>query len=82
MEIERCTKQEDKDRAWEVCLAWADAEDKARAGTLTEAQARRAIGEIVERTTGEPLSFYTVESWLREWLSGKQQARSEGAGIR
>jgi integrase len=79
---QRSTKQEDKDKAWEVCLAWAEAERKAGQGVLTEAQARRVISEIVERTTGEPLSFYTVESWLREWLAGKQQTKSEGTGIR
>ena len=79
---QRSTKQADKDRAWAVCLAWADAEDKARAGTLTEAQARRVITEIVERTTGEPLGFYTAEGWLREWLAGKQQTKKAGTFIR
>jgi integrase len=77
---QRSTKQEAKDQAWEVCLAWAEAERKAGKGILTEAQARRVISEIVERTVGEPLHFYTVESWLRDWLAGKKQTRSEGTG--
>jgi len=77
---QRSTKQEDKDKAWEVCLAWADAERKAGKGILTEAQARRVISEIVERTVGEPLHFYTVESWLRDWLAGKKQTRNERTG--
>ena len=75
---QRTTKQEDRNKAWEVCLTWADAERKAGQGILTEAQARRVISEIVERTVGEPLHFYTAESWLREWLAGKKQTRSEG----
>jgi len=79
---QRSTKQENKDKAWEVCLAWADAERKAGQGVLTEAQARRVISEIVERTVGEPLHFYTAENWLREWLAGKEQTKSEGTGIR
>jgi integrase len=79
---QRSTKQENKDKAWEVCLAWADAERKAGQGVLTEAQARRVISEIVERTTGEPLSFYTAEGWLREWMGGKKQTKSEGTSVR
>ena len=79
---QRSTKQEKKDKAWEVCLAWAEAERKAGQGVLTEAQARRVISEIVERTVGEPLHFYTAESWLREWMAGKKQTRSEGTSIR
>jgi integrase len=79
---QRSTKQAIKDKAWEVCLAWADAERKAGQGVLTEAQARRVISEIVERTAGEPLRFYTAENWLREWLAGKKQTKSEGTSIR
>ncbi len=79
---QRSTKQTDKGKAWEVCLSWAEAERKAGQGVLTEAQARRVIGEIVERTTGEPLQFYTVKSWLQEWAAGKVQTKSESTGIR
>jgi integrase len=79
---QRSTKQEDKNKAWEVCLAWAEADRKAGQGILTEAQARRVIGEIVERTQGEPLHFYTAKSWLQEWLTGKEQTKSAGTGIR
>ncbi len=79
---QRSTKQEDKDQAWKVCLAWDEAERKAGQGILTEAQARRVISEIVERTTGEPMNFYTAKSWLQEWLSGKEQTKSAGTGTR
>jgi len=79
---QRTTKQEDKNKAWAVCLAWAEAERKAGQGVLTEAQARRVISEIVERTGGESLQFYTAETWIREWLSGKQQTKSEGTATR
>jgi len=79
---QRSTKQVDKNKAWEVCLAWAEVERKAGHGSLTEAQARRVISEIVERTVGEPLHFYTVESWLREWLAGKHETKSTGTSVR
>lgn len=81
-QVQRSTKQTDRNKAWEVCLAWADAERKAGQGILTEAQARRVISEIVERTTGEPLEFYTVETWLRDWLKGKDQTKSKGTSVR
>jgi len=41
--------------ALEVCLAIERAENYAKNCTLTEQQAKKIIGEIVERTTGEPL---------------------------
>src|SRR4029453_1507164 len=44
---------------------------------LTEARARELISEIVLHTTGEPLRFYTVEDWLRDWLKGKEVAKAE-----
>jgi integrase len=61
-----------------VCLEFAAADSKARAGMLTEAQARRVIGDIVEKTVGEPLAFHTAEAWLREWLAGKKQTKADG----
>jgi len=79
---QRTTKQKDRDQAWKVCLAWADAEHKAWQGALTEVQARRVIAEIVERTAGEPLQFYAVQTWLQEWVDGKQQTKAESTSIR
>src|SRR5581483_11359204 len=58
---QRSTKQRVRESAWKVCLEFANAEQRAKNGTLTEAHARRVIGEIVERTLGEPLAFYTTE---------------------
>ncbi len=76
------TKQKDRDNGWTVCLAFVEAERKARNGELTQAQARRVIGEIVERTVGEPLSFHSTEAWLREWMAGKQQTKAAGTSER
>lgn len=79
---QRSTKQENKDKAWGVCLACAEAERKALQGSLTEAQARLVISEIIERTTGEPMNHYSAEGWLREWLAGKKQTKSDGTSVR
>src|SRR5205814_2926515 len=48
----------------------------ARNGTLTEQQAKKIIGEILERTTGEPLRNYKVRDWLAHWLDMKEQVRA------
>lgn len=74
--LKKSTKQTDRRKALEVTLAWDRAAREGRRGTLTEAQARKVLSEIVERTSGEPLVFYTVEAWLRDWLQGKGLAKS------
>ena len=33
------------------------------------------LGEILERTTGEPLHNYKVRDWLAHWLEMKEQVR-------
>jgi hypothetical protein len=63
-------------QAWEVCLGIERAESHAKSGTLTERQAKKIIGEILERTTGEPLHNYKVSDWLTQWLGIKEQVRS------
>ena len=62
--------------ALEVCLAIERAENHAKNGTLTEQQAKKIIGEILERTTGEPLRNYKVRDWLANWLDMKEQVRA------
>ena len=54
----------------------------AAQGVLTETRARELIGEILERTTGEKLSFYTAESWLRDWLRGKELSKATNPHIK
>ena len=61
--------------AWEVCLGVERAESHAKNGTLTEQQAKKIIGEILERTTGEPLHNYKVSDWFAHWLDMKDQVR-------
>ena len=62
--------------ALEACLGIERAENHAKNGTLTEQQAKKIIGEIVERTTGEPLRNYKVRDWLDHWLEMKEQVRA------
>jgi integrase len=70
------TAADKRTEAWEVCLAIERAEGHAKNGTLTEQQAKKIIGEILERTTGEPLRSYKVREWLDHWLEMKEKVRS------
>jgi integrase len=70
------TTADKRAEALEVCLAIERAENHAKNGTLTEQQAKKIIGEILERTTGEPLRNYKVSDWLAHWLDMKAQVRA------
>jgi integrase len=80
--LKKSTKQRDRKKAWEVCLAIERAEGHAKNGTLTEQAAKKIIGEILERTTGEPLHNYKVRDWLAHWLDMKEQVRSNKTATR
>lgn len=70
----RSTKQTARAAALRVAQEWEDlAKDGAR-GRLTEIQARKVVGDILERVTGERLSFFTCQGWFKEWLAGKKGA--------
>lgn len=49
---------------------------------LTESRARVLIAEILERTTGETVSFYTVKEWFESWLAGKKIAKAPATFLR
>src|SRR5215472_3405183 len=70
------TTADKRAEALEVCLGIERAESHAKNGTLTEQQAKKIIGEILERSTGEPLHNYKASDWLTQWLEMKEQVRS------
>jgi len=70
------TAADKRSEALEVCLAIERSENHAKNGTLTEQQAKKIIGEILERTTGEPLHNYKVRDWMNHWLDMKEQVRA------
>jgi hypothetical protein len=78
----RSTKLKDRAAALKFCRGLEYASHESRAGRLTEARALELLSEIVEQTTGEPLRSYTVESWLREWVSGKKSAKSSATALK
>jgi integrase len=70
------TAADKRAEGWEACLAIERAENLAKNGTLTEQAAKKIIGEILERTTGEPLHNYKARDWLGHWLEMKEQVRA------
>jgi integrase len=80
--LKKSTKQKDRKKAWEVCLSIERAERFAKDGTLTEQTAKKIIGEILERTTGEKLHDHTAGEWLNEWCAGKADTKSAATAER
>jgi integrase len=74
--LKKTTKKKDKAEAWALCVELERAEERARQGTLTESHARKIISGIVEKTTGEPLAYYTAERWCNDWVNGKKKTKS------
>jgi integrase len=50
---------------------------RARQGLLTESKAREWVSEAYEMTSGRPLVFHSVESWLRGWLEDKSASKAK-----
>lgn len=76
--LKKSTKQTHRTKAMEVCLGIERAEKIAKDRAMTEATAKRIIGEILERTTGQGLQNHRAGPWLDEWLEGKRQSRTGG----
>ena len=74
--LKKSTKQKDRKKALEVCRAIENAEGHARNGTLTEQTAKKIIGDILERTTGDALQSFKAREWFDHWLEIKEQVRA------
>jgi integrase len=76
------TKKTDPTEAKQFLATLLAAEKLAREERLTEVRARELIAEIVERTTGERLQFYTVRSWFADWIAGKELSKAVNTAVR
>jgi len=76
------TPSDKRREAQEFCLAIERAENSFKCGTLTEQAAKKIIGEILERTSGEKLHDHTAEAWLNEWSAGKADSKSPATAER
>lgn len=78
----RSTKARTRTKAMAIAVRWEDAARRGRKGEITAAQARKVLAEIVELSTGESLTHYTVSSWLKEWLGVKNASATESTMAR
>jgi integrase len=69
---QRSTKLADKKAALRLANEWERLASAGRNGLLTEAACRKALAELHEQCTGEPLQFHTCRAWLDEWIAGKK----------
>ncbi|MEO7165775.1 MAG: phage integrase SAM-like domain-containing protein, partial [Chthoniobacterales bacterium] len=80
--LKKSTGETNRKKALEICLGLDRAEGLARQGTLTEVRARQLVGEVLQRTTGESLEYFTVEQWFRHWVEGKADSKAARTGER
>jgi integrase len=80
--VVKSTKQTTRSKAMEIALNWERAADAGRRGVLTEAQCRKVLSEILERTTGETLRSNTTEEFLKSWITGKTNSKAQGTATR
>jgi integrase len=81
-QVKRSTKKTNRDEAMTIALEYERAEKSARDGLLPEAQCRKVLSEILEKTTGDHIRHLSVEAFFREWLSSKELAKSAGTAAR
>ena len=80
--VRKSTKERHRGRALEICVEWDKAARLAGRNSLTAAQARRILAEMVQFSSGEVLTSYTADSWLVEWLKNKTGGTSEATLVR
>ena len=78
----KSTKATDRKAAMQICARWEEAAGHARKGSLTAAQARKVLAEMVLISSGEELTNYTVKGWMDEWLANKSGGASANTMLR
>jgi integrase len=79
---QRTTGKTDRDEAMGICLKWEASADQAREGTFTEAQARKVVSDIAERSGMGAIEFASARKFLSDWLEGKEVTKSKGTTVR
>lgn len=79
---QKSTGKDNRDEAMAICLQWSDAAKRARAGSFTEAQARKVVNEIAERSGMGAIEFATTDKFLSEWIRGKETTKARGTTVR
>ena len=76
--IKKSTKQTDRQKAWEVCLAMVNAEELIVYESPTEQQLRDVINNALARAEGrDKLRDPTIRQQLETWIENKKGSVSE-----
>jgi hypothetical protein len=76
--IHRSTHQRDRKKALDICRALERADEKARAGELTEALVRKLFNEVMGGVGEDPVRAVSVRAFAATWLGYKQPAVRPG----
>jgi integrase len=68
----KSTKTAERKKAMRLAVEWGAAAEKARAGKLYAAQARRVLAEILTEATGDALTEFSVAEWFKQFLAEKK----------
>jgi integrase len=72
--LKKTTKQTDRQKAWQVCLSFVEAEEVIATKSATEAQLRRVIDSALERVGESKMVEPTVRETLDTWINDKRGA--------
>ena len=79
---QRSTGKIKRDEAMEICLQWESSADQARQGNFTEAQARKVVNDIAQRSGMGAIEFATTEKFLTDWITSKEATKAKGTTVR
>jgi integrase len=79
---QRSTGKIKRDDAMEICLQWEASADQARQGNFTEAQARKVVSDIAQRSGMGAIEFATTKQFLTDWITSKEATKAKGTTVR
>ncbi len=79
---QRSTGKTVRDEAMGICLQWETSSDQARQGNFTEAQARKVVSDIAQRSGMDAIEFATTEKFLTDWIASKEATKAKGTTAR
>jgi integrase len=69
--LKKSTKQADRQKAWQVCLSFVEAETAIATKNTTEQQLRRVIDSALRRVGEATMADATVRETLDTWIANK-----------
>jgi integrase len=79
---QRSTGKIIRDEAMQICLQWEASSDQARQGDFTEAQARKVVSDIAQRSGMGAIEFATTQQFLTDWITSKEATKAKGTTVR